>query len=1789
MKKKKYNRLAAFNFQQKLKESLAWMLILTILIQLQLFTPMVANAADADKYIKHKVDTEYHMNDGYEEMFQNVCDKKDMSPSITYVNSKGKKVSVKKGSDGTVYAPKGTKVKLSWSAELNSGFAAKKVYFWQPSDGFGAVTKYNHAGGGNDLYSLRGKASGVIGDIVSESSGKFTITYTIDEYKEIKYLCESPQLPGNSDGSPAVGNCESNVNLFYYYADKVDIVEDNTPPTVTLAVNGTPTNNWYPLNTTVTITAEDKEGDVKTLTVNGAPRSNPYTFTLASGVNNITYSAEDVAGNSTGDKSATVNVDGTAPTISATPSQKDTNGWYKGDTSVTFNVSDSESGVASFKVNNEGKSNGYKVSVPEGTTSYKYEASDNAGNTNSKTISLSVDKSSPTVSIAGGASFFTNKDVSLSITGTDKYSGLKRMEVEYSSDNAKWTKYQEFTFEGVTSPQTKTVLASKNGYYRVKAEDLVGYSKTSDQTIHITKIDKEAPTIVATVKGNEGPPVDKWYRGSATITITATDEGVSGLKELEYNGLLTTNSIVQLQTQKEGVNNYRYKATDHAGNSSATGNTEVYVDASAPIDLSWSNNQDSWTNKDITVTMSARDLLSGMSKFIVQRKNEETGEWKDYTQVSASYETTLVTKQAAIKENGTYRFKAVDRVGYETISGNEFVINKIDKEKPVITPEEIGDKSSNGWFKDKMTLKLLVKEYGVSGLKNLYLKMGGIKTNKEFDSAEVFQYIHKELIDDEGVTTVDYNALDCAGNYSDDGQSIIKIDSTTPIDVTASADTQKWTNSSVTLTAGATDKMSGLAKLVVQKYESGSWSDYLTTNFNGENTRQTYDFPIEENGYYRVKAVDMVGYEMTSDKSQGGSEVVDPTNPLDPTDPKKPFPGIIIIDIIDKIKPIVSAEIIGGESYKLHSGGWYKEDVRLKVTATDEASGVGTLTCNNDISVNEEKSKIYVKEYAPFKTGINTFEYFATDVAGNDSEVGITDIKVDMIKPAIARITKLTNDWVNSETGVIFECEGQDEESGLLQFVLERSENGTDGWIDGTTYSFLGENTLEKVNMVVKQNGYYRLAVYDRVKNITYSSGLIYVDNIDDNPPDGNSLGITPNTEEWVNEETGVNLTATGQDTESGINQITIWEADENNYYHEVHIQDFTGDVELLFTDYLTHLNGYYKASAEDSVGNIRTMKDEESLEVPNIDPVNPTLVVNVDTEQWASQENGYEIYAYAKDSESGLNSIKLQRLEKNGEWKDTGIDFEKLAYVKDEEKLNTYEGNFIQNFANKLRFAVNKQFFSKTTNVANDKVVSGSNEMVKVLFRARENGTYRVVTDDIVENSTSSNAIVVTTMDFDSPTLMVEGNPTDWTNQTVTIKVTAKDDTSAISKMLLNGKEVKFKTVGKASFFTFDVEKNATFNVAAIDAAGHEVFEVVDVTKIDKDIPLVNSELGEWINGKAKAKVTLSDELSGIKSAYINETMIQIQDKHNTTLDTSINAEVTYKVTVSDYAGNKVTTTISENKALSYIKVTTPPDKKSYYAKENFEKKGMVVTAYYTDKSQQVVTNYEILDGKNLAVNQAKINVSYTEKGITKKTNTGIKVSTQSTRPDVPDPMPSVPDSPTPDTPTPNKPKPTPTKPITPTPTPVITTEETVEETLEEEVTKEPQTVESVTQEAEQVTKESNQFPMMAVVVGVAGVGMFLIFLFFILTNVKVYTMRENGKYKLIGRTRAKKQDEFYFVETNKIMIMNASSEDFKFVFSKGFVKTHSDINVAIKIENREFNRFLAKGEDTLYIKYDI
>ena len=81
------------------------------------------------------------------------------------------------------------------------------------------------------------------------------------------------------------------------------------------------------------------------------------------------------------------------------------------------------------------------------------------------------------------------------------------------------------------------------------------------------------------------------------------------------------------------------------------------------------------------------------------------------------------------------------------------------------------------------------------------------------------------------------------------------------------------------------------------------------------------------------------------------------------------------------------------------------------------------------------------------------------------------------------------------------------------------------------------------------------------------------------------------------------------------------------------------------------------------------------------------------------------------------------------------------------------------------------------------------------------------------------------------------------------------------------------------------------------------------------------------------------------------------------------------------------------EEESLSGISITTPPNKTSYIAGQNFDETGMVVTANYNDGSSREVTDYIVTDGNNLTIEKTNVTISYTENDITRETTQQITV----------------------------------------------------------------------------------------------------------------------------------------------------------------------------------------------------
>ena len=107
-------------------------------------------------------------------------------------------------------------------------------------------------------------------------------------------------------------------------------------------------------------------------------------------------------------------------------------------------------------------------------------------------------------------------------------------------------------------------------------------------------------------------------------------------------------------------------------------------------------------------------------------------------------------------------------------------------------------------------------------------------------------------------------------------------------------------------------------------------------------------------------------------------------------------------------------------------------------------------------------------------------------------------------------------------------------------------------------------------------------------------------------------------------------------------------------------------------------------------------------------------------------------------------------------------------------------------------------------------------------------------------------------------------------------------------------------------------------------------------------------------------------------------------------------------KVTVS-YTENGITKTAEQSitvtkQAVELVKIeiTKAPNKVEYIEGENFSAEGMVVVATYSDSSEKEITNYEVLNGGSLELDQTKVTISYTENGITKTTEQSITVIKQ-------------------------------------------------------------------------------------------------------------------------------------------------------------------------------------------------
>lgn len=216
----------------------------------------------------------------------------------------------------------------------------------------------------------------------------------------------------------------------------------------------------------------------------------------------------------------------------------------------------------------------------------------------------------------------------------------------------------------------------------------------------------------------------------------------------------------------------------------------------------------------------------------------------------------------------------------------------------------------------------------------------------------------------------------------------------------------------------------------------------------------------------------------------------------------------------DHLPPISNAGIIGEPG----AGGWYKSFAIVAINATDDLSGIQTITYAID-------SSAYIEYRGSFKiseSGAHIIRYYATDRMSNRESEKSLVVKVDSAPPVTeinVQGTKGQGDWYLSSLIVILNA--TDNESG----------------VDSTWYSVDASVTaLYSSPIIVTSEGYHNIVAYSI--DLVGNSGPINIAqvSVDRDPP-----------ELAINEANGsvftslpVIITWTASDSVSGLDHIEI-------------------------------------------------------------------------------------------------------------------------------------------------------------------------------------------------------------------------------------------------------------------------------------------------------------------------------------------------------------------------------------------------------------------------------------------------------------------------------------------------------------------------------------------------------------------------------------------------------------------------------------------------------------------------
>jgi CSLREA domain-containing protein len=436
------------------------------------------------------------------------------------------------------------------------------------------------------------------------------------------------------------------------------LIVDITPPMITASATKTDATpyaagTWTNQAVTVTFACSDPISGIASCPAN-------QVFNTA-GTFNASGTANNNVGLSASANFGPIQIDKTAPTITASATKSDATAytagaWTNQSVTVHFTCGDTGSGVASCPTD--------QTFITDGSFTAAGTATDSAGNSANASFGLiTIDKTAPTITAAAttlpNAAGWYNSNVTIHFTCADASSGIPAgacpadqtlsaegaavssiaqtvtdaagntsaasnvvtVQIDKTAPTASptqtpaangagwnnsdvtvtWNWADNASGAGIdTANCTTSSTSSGEGTLTLNAtcKDLAGNTGSASYTV---KVDKTAPIITAAA--TTAPNGAGWYNGNVTIQFTCTDAG-SGIPAGACPAIQT------LSTEGASVSSTAQTVADVVGNLSAPSNVVVVkIDKTAPV----STASVAINGGQATVTLAAADGLSGVS------------------------------------------------------------------------------------------------------------------------------------------------------------------------------------------------------------------------------------------------------------------------------------------------------------------------------------------------------------------------------------------------------------------------------------------------------------------------------------------------------------------------------------------------------------------------------------------------------------------------------------------------------------------------------------------------------------------------------------------------------------------------------------------------------------------------------------------------------------------------------------------------------------------------------------------------------------------------------------------------------------------------------------------------------------------------------------------------------------------------------------------------------------------------------------------------------------------------